>query len=233
MIAQRLSLIRERIQGACQRVGRHPDAVRLLAVSKTQPASAVLAAQAAGQPFFGENRVMEARDKIAQLPGNTCQWHLIGPLQRNKVKAAVGLFQMIHTVDSFSLAQALSHCVVGTPPLPVLIQVNVGRETQKSGVAVEEAETLARAMAELPGIALRGLMAIPPMAPRPEETRPYFQMLAQLAKDIDTQKIPGITMTELSMGMSHDFEVAVEEGATWVRVGSALFGNRQQTNSPP
>ena len=233
MIAQRLSLIREQIQGACQRSGRHPDTVRLLAVSKTQPASAVLAAISAGQSLFGENRVMEARDKIAQLQGSASQWHLIGPLQRNKVKVAATLFQMIHSVDSFALAQALSHCMVETPPLPVLIQVNIGRETQKNGVAIEETESLARAMAELPGIALRGLMTIPPMTPRAEEARPYFRLLAQLAKDIDHQKIPGISMTELSMGMSHDFGVAVEEGATWVRVGSALFGEREQTDSPP
>ena len=231
-VAQRLHEIQARIRAACHRGGRSPDAVRLLAVSKTRPAAMVQTALEAGQLFFGENRVMEARDKIPLVPDATVQWHLIGPLQRNKVKVAVRLFHMVHSVDSLPLAQALSEAarseaLAFSRVMPVLIQVNLGREPQKKGVMPEEADALARAVATLPGVALRGLMAIPPRCDHAEAVRPYFRALSHLAQEIDQQGIPGVAMTELSMGMSHDFDVAVEEGATWVRVGSALFGARQ------
>ena len=227
-IIHRLHTIQERIQLACQRCSRPPQQVRLLAVSKGQLAPKVQAAVVAGQRAFGENRVMEARDKIALLSDRSLQWHLIGPLQRNKVKRAVELFQMIHSIASWPLAQALVAVQrsLDGPPLPILIQVNIGREPQKQGVAPEEAEALARAISTLPGLALRGLMAIPPRTDTPEAARPYFRALATLARQIERQNIPGITMEELSMGMSDDFEIAIEEGATWVRVGSALFGDR-------
>ncbi|MBF0463201.1 MAG: YggS family pyridoxal phosphate-dependent enzyme [Magnetococcales bacterium] len=227
-IAHNLRIIQARMQAACRRCGRDPHQVKLLAVSKTQPAAVVQAAVAAGQLFFGENRVLEARDKQDALPalGATMQWHLIGPLQRNKARMAAGLFQMIHSVDSLALAEALASHHDGASSLPVLMQVNIGREAQKRGVMAEEATALARSMALLPGIALCGLMAIPPQTATAEAARPYFQALAALARQIDAQAIAGITMRELSMGMSHDFEVAIEEGATWVRVGSALFGER-------
>ncbi|MEO5350717.1 MAG: YggS family pyridoxal phosphate-dependent enzyme [Magnetococcus sp. YQC-3] len=222
-IAERLHAIRGRIQAACRRSGRDPQRVRLLAVSKQQSAQAVQAVVAAGHCFFGENRVMEARDKMALVQGEEVQWHLIGPLQRNKAKVAAALFQMIHSVDSLSLAQALAG---EQAPLSLLMQVNIGREPQKHGVMVEEAESLARAMATLPGVALCGLMAIPPQTATPEAARPYFRALADLARHIEQQAIPGVSMAELSMGMSGDFATAIEEGATWVRVGSALFGER-------
>lgn len=230
-IDDRIRAIQQRIQAACQRSGRDPAQVRLLAVSKQQPAQRVQAAVAAGHALFGENRVMEARDKIPLVTGAAIQWHLIGPLQRNKAKLAALLFQMIHSVDSLPLAHDLSasRCTDGgslSTPLPILIQVNIGQEPQKQGVAAEDAESLARAMAPLPGIAVRGLMAIPPQTTTAAAARPYFRALADLAKQIEQQAIPGISMVELSMGMSHDFEIAIEEGATWVRVGSALFGER-------
>ncbi len=224
-IAQNIAAIQLRMEAACRRSGRDPQRVRLLAVSKTQPLSAVQSAVAAGQLFFGENRVMEARDKITALE-NTVQWHLIGPVQRNKARLAAGLFQMIHSVDSLPLARALAVGVPAGHSLPVLIQVNIGNEPQKHGVAAEEAVDLARSMATLPSIALRGLMAIPPQTATGEAARPYFRALATLAREIETLAIPNVSMAELSMGMSHDFEVAIEEGATWVRVGSALFGER-------
>lgn len=228
---ERIRAIRDRIQSACHRSGRDPAQVHLLAVSKQQPLQRVQAAVAAGQTFFGENRVMEARDKIPLIPGTAIQWHLIGPLQRNKAKLAAHLFQMIHSVDSLPLAQALSDArSTGdhplSTPLPVLIQVNIGREPQKQGVDADDAASLARAMAPLPGIAVRGLMAIPPQTTTAAAARPYFRALADLAKQIEREAIPGLSMAELSMGMSHDFEIAIEEGATWVRVGSALFGER-------
>ena len=224
-IAERLHDIRGRIQAACRRSGREPQRVRLLVVSKQQSAQAVQAVVAAGHCFFGENRVMEARDKMALVQGEGLQWHLIGPLQRNKAKVAATLFQMIHSVDSLSLAQALAGEEVRAP-LSLLMQVNIGREPQKHGVMAEEAESFARAMATLPGVAVRGLMAIPPQTATPEAARPYFRALADLARHIEQQAIPGVSMAELSMGMSGDFETAIEEGATWVRVGSALFGER-------
>lgn len=225
-MANALDTIQARIRIACRRCGRDPASVRLLAVSKTQPAHVVQTAAAAGQRLFGENRVMEARDKMPQVPYRSLEWHLIGPLQRNKVKLAVTLFQMIHSIDTLPLAQAVSHRVPTVSPLPVLMQVNIGREPQKQGVLPEEAESLARSMAALPGIVLQGLMTIPPRAEDPEETRPYFRELAQLARRLDSYAIPGVAMQTLSMGMSHDFEIAIEEGATLVRVGSALFGER-------
>lgn len=227
IIVSNLHSIRERIRAACLRCGRDPERVRLLAVSKTQPVAVVQAAVTAGQLLFGENRVLEARDKIPLVQSSKTQWHLIGPLQRNKVKMAVNLFQMVHSVDSLPLAQALSQRIQAPGRLPVLIQVNIGCEPQKHGVAVEDVGFLAQAVAELPGIVLQGLMAIPPQVERVEDVRPYFQALAQLACDIESQNISGVTMKELSMGMSHDFEIAVEEGATLVRVGSAIFGKRQ------
>lgn len=226
MIAANLLEITHRMAAACQRAGRDSAAVRLLAVSKTQPAAAVNAALAAGQRLFGENRVQELRDKAPLAPG--AEWHLIGPLQGNKVKQAVELCRMIHSVDSLSLATDLARRAVELQraPLPVLMQVNVGLEPQKHGVEPTRAAELARAMGQLPGLQLCGLMAIPPYLADPQQVRPYFRQLAALARRIEALALPNVTMGELSMGMSHDYEVAIEEGATLVRVGSALFGAR-------
>ncbi|WP_130470841.1 YggS family pyridoxal phosphate-dependent enzyme, partial [Candidatus Magnetaquicoccus inordinatus] len=201
------------------------------------PATRVAALAAAGQICFGENRVQEARAKqceLAETPSLLAaagqalplQWHLIGPLQRNKAKLAAGIFQMIHSVDTLPLAQTLSAALMQGESLPILLQVNIGRESQKQGVLAEELLPLLQQVAQLPGLAVQGLMAIPPWTATAEEARPYFRALARLAQQMAAEKIAGVCMNELSMGMSQDFEVAIEEGATWVRVGSALFGAR-------
>ncbi|MBF0417376.1 MAG: YggS family pyridoxal phosphate-dependent enzyme [Magnetococcales bacterium] len=220
-----LESIRARIAAACQRSGRDPASVRLVVVSKTRSPEAIREVAAHGQTLFAENRVQEARDKIPLIGNPTLTWHLIGPLQRNKVKHAVEIFSMIHSVDSLELAEEISRRAERIRPMPVLMQVNVGREPQKSGIAPEEALEMARAMAHFPGIALQGLMTIPPLCDEAEEARPWFRTLATLRASLEAEAIPGIALGELSMGMSHDFEVAVEEGATLVRIGSALFAS--------
>ncbi|MBF0095755.1 MAG: YggS family pyridoxal phosphate-dependent enzyme [Magnetococcales bacterium] len=232
----RLQQLQERIAAACQRCGRSPEQVRLLAVSKTQPVAKIAALAAAGQLHFGENRVQEARDKQLELLQQSSlhnnnqmpplQWHLIGSLQRNKAKQAAGMFQMIHSVDSLALAQTLSAAVPQGTCLPILLQVNVGREAQKQGLLVEELLPVLQQVAQLPGLAVQGLMTIPPISASAAEARPFFRTLAQLAAQLAAEKLAGVTMHELSMGMSQDYAVAIEEGATWIRVGSALFGSR-------
>ncbi|MEO5376245.1 MAG: YggS family pyridoxal phosphate-dependent enzyme [Magnetococcus sp. DMHC-6] len=220
--------INAKIATACRGCGRDPASVRLVAVSKTRPAADISAALQAGQTIFGENRVQEAREKIPQVNAShtsQAQWHLIGPLQRNKVKIAVRLFQMIHSIDSLALAQEIHHACLW--PIPVLIQVNLGRESQKIGFLPEHLPEALRTMQPLSNIQIQGLMAIPPFLPEPEQTRHYFRKLAQLAQHMNDLNLEGISMAELSMGMSHDFEIAIEEGATFVRIGSALFGSRE------
>ncbi|MBF0624312.1 MAG: YggS family pyridoxal phosphate-dependent enzyme [Magnetococcales bacterium] len=225
-IVSNLEWLQDRIRQAARAGGRDPAQVRLVAVSKTQPAAAVNAAVAAGQTLFGENRVQEARYKIPQVTGSSVDWHLIGPLQRNKVKVAVELFQMIHSVDSVALAEDINRRVPGPDPLPVLLQINVGREPQKHGLLPEETAAALEAIAPLSRIAVKGLMTIPPFEPDPEMVRPHFRALADLAQRLERLNLPGVSMAELSMGMSHDFEAAVAEGATLVRIGTALFGER-------
>ncbi|MBF0621887.1 MAG: YggS family pyridoxal phosphate-dependent enzyme [Magnetococcales bacterium] len=225
-ISVNLTTIRQRIASTCARVGKDPSRVQLVAVSKTKPAALVMDALEAGQIIFGENRIQEARDKVPTVNDARAQWHLIGPLQRNKVKYAVKLFHMIHSVDSIALAEALNKRYTQADPLSVLIQVNIGGETQKHGVAPDQAQSLIRAMADMKNLAVKGLMTVPPYHPDQEQIRPYFRDLAQLAEDLKRLELPSVSMDELSMGMSHDFETAVEEGATLVRVGSAIFGNR-------
>ncbi|MBF0426384.1 MAG: YggS family pyridoxal phosphate-dependent enzyme [Magnetococcales bacterium] len=223
-IATNLATIRTRMHEAALRVGRDPATVRLVAVSKTQPATAIRTAHTTGQLLFGESRVQEARQKRDALQELPLQWHLIGPLQRNKVKMAVTLFDLIESVDSLALAEEIQRRV--STPLPILVQINIGGEAQKHGLAPAEAEHVIRAMAQLPGIQVRGLMTIPPWNEDPEASRPHFRALATLARHLAQQAIPGVTMAELSMGMSQDYTVAIEEGATLVRIGTALFGER-------
>ncbi|MBF0212986.1 MAG: YggS family pyridoxal phosphate-dependent enzyme [Magnetococcales bacterium] len=218
-----LDQIRARIAAACERAGRDPADVHLLVVSKTRTPDEIRAVTACGQTLLAENRVQEARDKIPLLNDPALAWHLIGPLQRNKVKTALELFRMIHTVDSLELAEEISKRNDRPQPFPVLMQINVGREPQKSGVLPEEAIPLAQAIARLPGLALQGVMTIPPFSPRAEESRIWFRALADLRERIAREAFPGVQMRELSMGMSHDYEIAVEEGATLVRIGSAVF----------
>jgi pyridoxal phosphate enzyme (YggS family) len=226
MVADNLSAVQERIAKAATRVGRDPAEVRLVAVTKTMPVQPIREAIDAGHRMFGENRVQEAQDKVQAL-GRDVQWHLIGHLQRNKVKFVCDLFDMIESVDSLPLAldlnaRASRHGIV----MPILIQVNIGDETTKSGVDVSDALALVQQVAVLPHVAVKGLMCVPPAVGIAEHARPYFVQLRTLAEQIAGERMPNVAMTELSMGMSHDFEVAIEEGATIVRVGSAIFGPR-------
>lgn len=221
-LRERLAAIRRRIDGAAARAGRDPGQVRLIAVTKTFGAAHVDAAIDAGLTDIGENRVQEARDKKPSVT-RRATWHLIGHLQSNKVREAVRLFDVIQTVDSPSLAEKLARAAREQGRrLRVLLQVNVGGEEQKSGVDPEAAQELAAAVAALPELALSGLMTVPPVAP-PETLRPLFREL-RLLRDRLLPVHPACL--ELSMGMSDDFETAVEEGSTMVRLGRALFGER-------
>lgn len=226
-VADTLAAVQARIQRACVTSGRAPAAVRLVAVSKLHPAALVAEAAASGQTVFGENYVQELVDKAAQL---TCpvEWHMIGHLQSNKVKYLPGIVGMIHTVDRLSLAQEIDRQwrTKLAAPCDILVQVNVSGETTKSGTTRAEALALVRAIAPLPNVRIRGLMTMPPFFDDPESARPYFRELRLLADQIRNAEVPGVEMTELSMGMSGDFEVAIEEGATLVRVGTAIFGER-------
>lgn len=227
-IAQNLAEIQARIDRAARAAGRDPASVRLVAVSKTFPVEDIQAAMNAGQALFGENRAQELRDKAAAL-GRGPVWHFIGTLQRNKVKYVVGRVAMMESVDSLDIAEALSARVLATGgdggpnPLPVLIQVHLGDEASKHGVAPDEVLGLCEAVAALPGLALAGLMSVPPWCEDPADSAVYFRQLAALAAE---GRARGLPLTELSMGMSHDFEEAIRAGATLVRVGTAIFGQR-------
>ncbi len=220
-IAANVARVQARIADAAARAGRRPGDVRLIAVTKTVDPGRIREAASCGLREFGENRVQEARDKVPAVPGAT--WHLIGHLQRNKAKEALRLFAMIQSVDSRALAEEVSRRAAATQArIDVLIEVNISGETAKHGVAPEDAEALARDVAELGGVRLCGLMAMAPLVEDAEDTRPYFRRLREL-RDRIRDAHPEAGVRELSMGMSNDFEVAVEEGATMVRVGRALF----------
>ena len=225
-IAANLAHIRTEIATACARCGRDPATVRLIAVSKTHPASAVAVACAAGQILFGESYVQEflAKAEAVKLPVG---WHFIGHLQSNKVRHLPGKVALIHSVDRFSLAEEISR-QWGMHGLQaeILIEVNLGGEASKSGVSEAELAPLLRRVATLPHLAVRGLMTLPPYLDDPEAVRPYFRRLRELAHRMDTLALPGVSLGELSMGMSHDFTLAIEEGATLVRIGTAIFGER-------
>lgn len=226
-IAENLKDIRGRIDAAARRAGRDPNRVRLVAVSKRVPLERLQEAVDAGQTIFGENYLQEAELKIKAL-GPGLDWHFIGHLQSNKAKLATGLFNVIETVDRLKLAVALDgHLAAKGKSLPVLLQVNIGHEVQKSGVLPADAEELLRQINQLPNLAVCGLMAMPPFLEDAEAVRPYFRELRQMADGFAQQGLlaPDRPL-EVSMGMSGDFEVAVEEGATLVRVGTALFGDR-------
>lgn len=225
-IAANLQAIRREIATACRRAGRDPRQVRLVAVSKTKPAALIDEAFAASQQLFGESYVQEFLDK-ADAVRSLVDWHFIGHLQSNKVKYLRGRVGMIHSVDRLSLAEEIDRQWgrLGTC-VEVLAQVNLGGEDSKSGVEERRAAELVRALAALPHLRVRGLMCLPPFFDDPEEVRPFFRRLRELAAAIAAQDIPGIAMDELSMGMSHDFSVAVEEGATLVRIGTSIFGAR-------
>jgi len=225
-ISENIQHIRSRIADAASAAGRDSSAVRLVAVSKTKPAALVAAAAVAGQRLFGENYVQELTAKAAAvtLP---VEWHFIGHLQSNKVRQIAGLVTMIHSVDRLSLAEEISRQWgrIGKS-CDILIEVNVAQEASKSGTTTQAALELVRQIASLPHLHICGLMTMPPFFDDPEAARPYFRELRLLATTIAGQAIPGVTMQELSMGMSGDFEAAIAEGATLVRVGSAIFGSR-------
>lgn len=219
IIAANLERVRARIARAAETAGRSPSAVRLVGVSKTFPAASVIAAVRAGLVDAGENRVQEAVAKAAEVAASGVEpaWHLIGHLQTNKVKAALSLFSLIESVDSLHLAEVLNR--QAQRPIEILLEVNVAGEASKSGVAFDEARTTAAQIGRLPNLVLRGLMTVAPLVDDPEESRPVFRRLRELRD--------ALGLTELSMGMSGDFEVAIQEGATIVRIGRAIFGARE------
>ena len=223
-IRANLGRVQEAVARACARAGRSPDHVLLIAVSKTVEAERIRLAVEAGVAALGENRVQEAREKIEAL-GRPVPWHLIGSLQTNKARDAARLFDWIHSVDRLELARELSkRAHAAERVLDVLLQVNLGDEPQKGGVAPAELKALADAAVALPALRVRGLMAIPPMTEHAEATRPHFRRLRELRDQLGLE--------HCSMGMSADFEVAIEEGATMVRVGTAIFGARPPRVSP-
>lgn len=225
-IEDNLKRVKERMAEAALRSGRPPDSVRLVAVSKSVETERIREAIEAGVKILGENRVQEAERKISVL-GREVEWHLVGHLQTNKAKAAVSLFELIHSLDSAHLAQVLDRQGERQGRVvPVLVEVNLAREGSKSGVAVEDLNRLLHTVSFLGHLEVRGLMAIPPFHENPESVRPYFRRLRELAEEVSCQQIPNVRMEHLSMGMSHDFEIAIEEGATMVRVGTAIFGPR-------
>ncbi len=227
MICDNIEQIRNRIREAALRSDRDPDTVQLVAVSKRMPAEAVTAARQCGQLLFGENYLQDAREKISQLDP-VLQWHFIGHLQSNKAKLAAELFQVIETVDRLKIARLLNkHAAKLDKTIDILIQVNVGREPQKAGILPEDARTLLKEAQPFSNLRILGLMTMPPYGKQAEESRPWFQKLKQLS---DAWAKEGLfadnTAVQLSMGMSGDYIVAIEEGATLVRVGTAIFGQR-------
>ena len=222
-----IARVQERIAEACRRAGRRPEDVKLVAVSKTVLPDRIRAVYDAGLRDFGENRVQEANAKRAALSDLTVTWHLIGHLQTNKAKLARELFHRVHSLDSLRLAEKLDQAAVSSGDrLPVLLEVNLGEEQTKSGVREQDVLALAEQVVRLRTLELSGLMVLPPFFEDPEQARPFFRRLRELARTIESASLPGVSMRELSMGMSHDFEVAIEEGATMVRVGTAIFGRR-------
>ncbi len=226
MIAENYRDVKERIQRACEKSGRNPSDVTLIAVSKTKPVEMIREAMEAGAAFFGENKVQELCEKYEVLPKDL-HWHMIGHLQRNKVKYVVDKAELIHSVDSLRLAEEISReAVKKEVQANILIEVNVAEEESKFGVRTEDTEALIRKTALLPNVCIRGLMTIAPYVEDPEENRPVFRTLGKLAVDIKKKNIDNVSMDVLSMGMTGDYEVAVEEGATMVRVGTGIFGER-------
>lgn len=225
-ILGRAEEIRRRIAGACERAGREVSSVALVAVTKTHPASTVRAAVEAGLTDFGENRVQEGIGKMAELAGLPgLKWRMIGRLQTNKVRAAVKSFQEIQSVDRLELVARIAREAQGREtPFPVLLEVHLGGEETKGGVEPEDAEALLREALAASSLRVEGLMAVPPFRENPDQSRSHFRRLRQLAESL--RQRTGSPLAHLSMGMSHDFEVAIEEGATIVRVGTALFGPR-------
>jgi pyridoxal phosphate enzyme (YggS family) len=230
-ISQNLALVQERIAAAAAKSGRRPEDICLVAVTKTVPPERIKEALAAGVQHIGENRVQEAAAKVESIPAGVT-WHLIGHLQRNKAKQAIQIFDLIHSLDSLRLAKMLQKRAKELERTAnCLVEVNVAGEESKHGIIPDQLLPLLRQVSLLPQLSVRGLMTVAPYVKDPEEVRPIFRQLREMAHEIDKLKLPGVSMEELSMGMSGDFEVAIEEGATMVRVGSAIFGARDYSEN--
>lgn len=226
MIKENLSRIEEKLQESCVKAGRNREDITLINVSKTKPVELLLEAYACGTRDFGENKVQEILDKYDKLP-NDVRWHMIGHLQRNKVKYIVDKVYMIHSVDSLRLAEEISkEAVKKQVEVKILIEVNVAEESTKFGITTEETIQLVRDVAKLPNISIEGLMTIAPFVENPEENRHYFAKLRELSVDITKKNIDNVSIGVLSMGMTGDYQVAIEEGATMIRVGTGIFGER-------
>lgn len=228
-IIERIGEVHGRISAAARRCDRSPEEITLVAVSKTHPPEAVREAIAAGLCNFGENRVQEAESKIPKVGRDAARWHLIGHLQSNKARRAAELFDVVHSLDSVALAQRLDRVCgeLDRKELPVLIQVDLGHETTKTGIEENEVRELARVVNGCARLRLAGLMTVPPFFEDAEKVRPYFRRLRELRDELGADGLFGNQPGELSMGMTHDFEIAIEEGATMVRVGTAIFGERE------
>ena len=226
MITENLEQVRKNIDEACRMAGRDPKEVTWIAVSKTKPVSMLKEAYDAGARCFGENKVQEIMDKHPQLPEDI-QWHMIGHLQRNKVKYIVDKVSMIHSVDSLRLAQTIEQeAAKHNVCVPVLLEVNVAQEESKFGLKMDEVLPLIETIADFPHIKVQGLMTIAPYVENAEDNRDFFRQLKKLSVDIEAKNINNVSMSVLSMGMTGDYQVAVQEGATMVRVGTGIFGER-------
>ena len=226
MIQENIKLLEENIKKACEKVGRDVNEVTLIAVSKTKPYTAIEEALPTGVKDYGENKVQELCDKYEILPKDI-KWHMIGHLQRNKVKYLVGKASLIHSVDSIRLAEQIEKEYAKADEIAnILIEVNMAQEESKFGITSEETEQLVREIAKFPHIRIKGLMTIAPYTDNPESNRVYFRNMKKLSVDIENKNIDNVSMSVLSMGMTGDYQVAVEEGATLVRVGTGIFGER-------
>lgn len=227
MVKDNLIEVDARVQAACDRAGRAREDVLLIAVSKTKPVELIREVMKTGTRDFGENKAQELCSKTEEIT-EPLNWHFIGHLQRNKVKYIVDKTCLIHSVDSLRLAEEIQKEAVkkGVAKVPILIEVNMAQEDSKDGIAASETESLVSEIAKLPNLQIRGLMTIAPFVENPEENRVHFQAMRQLRDQLNAKQIPNVEMTELSMGMTNDFEIAIEEGATMVRVGTAIFGER-------
>ena len=231
MLKENLAEVQSRVEQACKRAGRDVAEVTLIAVSKTKPVTDLQEIYNAGVRDFGENKVQEMCDKMEKMPKDI-NWHMISHLQRNKVKYIVGNVALIHSVDSYRLAEEINiQAKKKGLVVPILVEVNIADETTKFGVSKEDAMELVRQIASLDALSIKGLMTIAPYVVDPEENRAYFRKIKELSVDIDNQNIDNVSMDILSMGMTGDFEVAIEEGATMVRVGTGIFGKRDYQNT--
>jgi PLP dependent protein len=226
-IGENIAKVQEQIASACRRAGRAAEEVKLLAISKTFPPESIREAYQAGLRDFGENRVQEAAAKRPALSDLAITWHLVGHLQTNKVRQAPELFHWVHSMDSEKVAQKLDQSAAGRgEKLKVLLEANLGEEESKSGAKENDALRLAEQVSRLGQLELLGLMTVPPFYDDPEKVRPFFARLREMARTISERNLPNVSMQHLSMGMTHDFEIAIEEGATIVRVGTGIFGAR-------